>query len=258
MSEWVYVVAVMAVAIGGWWVRSLSVSGAIATMFVGLAVAAGFSWKGLFVLGAFFISSSFWSNFQQQKKLKLLEKIEKGSRRDYIQVLANGSIPAVISLCSIYFSSIPWLDMFIISIAAANADTWASEIGSLSKQSPRLITTWKKVEAGTSGAVTLLGTLAALGGALFIAVVSSSLWSGVPIAVISIFGFFGSFFDTYLGAVWQTTYRCVVCGIETEKKYHCMRETVRIKGCRFINNDIVNWLSIMCSLIVYFFVTKLK
>jgi uncharacterized protein (TIGR00297 family) len=258
MNEWVYVVAVIAVAIGGWWVRSLSVSGAIATVFVGLAVAEGFSWKGLVVLGAFFISSSFWSNFQQRKKLKFLEKIEKGSRRDYIQVLANGSIPAVISLFSIYFSSVPWLDMFIISIAAANADTWASEIGSLSKQSPRLITTWKKVEAGTSGAVTLLGTLAALGGAVFIAVVSSWLWSGIPIVIISIFGFFGNFFDTYLGAVWQTTYRCVVCGIETEKKHHCMRETVRIKGYRFINNDIVNWLSIMCSIIVYFFVTKLQ
>lgn len=257
MNEWVYVAAIIAVAIGGWWICSLSVSGAVATVFVGLAVVLGFSWKGLLILGAFFVSSSCWSQFQQKRKTKMLEKIEKGAQRDYIQVLANGSIPAALSLLSIYFPSPHWLDMFIISIAAANADTWASEIGSLGRRPPRLLTTWEKVEAGTSGAVTMLGTCAALAGAFFIAVVGSFLWPNIPVVTVSFFGLLGSFFDTWFGAVWQTTYRCQICGIETEKKEHCGQKTVRIKGYRLINNDVVNWLSILSSIIVYLFVTKL-
>lgn len=258
MNEWMYVAAVLTVAIGGFFVHSLSVSGAVATVFIGLAVAAGFSWKGLCLLGVFFVSSSFWSHFRHQQKQKLVEKVEKGAQRDYIQVLANGSIPAAISLLSLVFPSSLWQAMFIVSIAAANADTWASEIGSTSQQPPRLITTWKKVEPGTSGAVTLLGTFASFFGALVIAIASSQLWKDVPIFVVTIIGFLGSLFDTYFGAVWQAMYRCDVCGIETEKRAHCGKKTVRIKGVRFIDNNLVNWLSIACSSIVYFFVTKLQ
>ncbi|WP_027407799.1 DUF92 domain-containing protein [Anoxybacteroides tepidamans] len=255
MSEWGYLIAIAAVAVGGFLVRSLSVSGAVATVLVGLAVAYGFSWKGLLLLGAFFASSSFWSHFRKQQKQRVAEKVEKGSQRDYIQVLANGSIPAFIGILSFLFPSSIWEGMFVVSIAAANADTWASEIGSISRHRPRLITTWKKTEPGTSGAVTMLGTLASFSGALVIAVIGAYLWSSISVVMISVIGFFGSVFDTYMGAVWQALYRCRVCGIETEKKEHCNKETVQIKGKPLINNDLVNWLAIACSTAVYFFVT---
>ena len=48
--------------------------------------------------------------------------------------------------------------------AAANADTWSSELGILSKSPPFLITTFKAVPPGTNGAVSILGLLAAIGG----------------------------------------------------------------------------------------------
>ncbi|MCZ0754620.1 DUF92 domain-containing protein [Anoxybacillus sp. J5B_2022] len=258
MNEWLYMAAVLIVAIGGFFVRSLSLSGAAATVLVGMAVAVSFSWQGLCLLGVFFVTSSFWSHFRHQQKQKLAEKVEKGAQRDYVQVLANGSIPAGISLISLAFPSPLWHVLFVVSLAAANADTWASEIGSVSRETPRLITTWKKVDPGTSGAVTMAGTLASYFGALLIAVVGFLLWHDVPIVTVSLFGLFGSLIDTYFGAVWQAAYRCTVCGMETEKRKHCGRQTVRIKGRDWFNNDVVNWLAIFCSIIVYFLVTKLQ
>ncbi|HZG60519.1 MAG TPA: DUF92 domain-containing protein [Anoxybacillus sp.] len=258
MNEWIYIVITFIVAFGGWLVRSLSVSGAVAAFFVGLLISLGFEWKGLIMLGAFFVSSSLWSKFQKHKKMSILEKVEKGDQRDYVQVLANGSVPALISLIYFFSPSTLWLEMFIVSIAAANSDTWASEIGSLSKQPPRLITTWKIVERGTSGGMTWLGTIAAIGGALFVGIVSYVLWHDIHLVFVGLFGFLGSMIDTWMGAVCQINYRCAVCGLETEKKQHCGQRTMRLKGGHFINNDMVNWLSITFATILYFFVTKLQ
>jgi uncharacterized protein (TIGR00297 family) len=257
MIEWVYVGITLLAAVGGLMIHSLSISGAIAAFFVGVFISFGFEWKGLVLLGVFFVSSSLWSKFQNQKKESLHEKVEKGECRDYMQVLANGSVPALISLIYIFSPSTIWLEMFIVSLAAANADTWASEIGSISKQPPRLITTWKMVEPGTSGGVTILGTISALAGAFFIAMVSYFLWRDIHFLYITLFGFLGSMIDTWLGAVWQKNYRCAVCGLETEKKQHCGHVTVGLKGFRFMNNDMVNWLSIGSTTILYAFVTKL-
>lgn len=252
-NEWLYAFASAMVAIGGLFVRSLSISGAMATVLVGTIVGKAFSWKGMILLGVFFISSSVWSKIGKKRKKKLTEKVEKGERRDYIQVFANGGVAAFISLLAIFHPSSLWLDLFIISIAAANADTWASEIGGLSRQAPRLLTNFKKVEAGTSGAVTLLGTIAAFLGAAFIGAASAIQWKDISVITIAFFGWLGSFFDTLFGAVWQAVYRCPACGLETERKEHCGQQTMHIKGCRFVNNDVVNALSIACSTIVYLF-----
>jgi uncharacterized protein (TIGR00297 family) len=250
-NEWMYAFASAVVAIGGLLVRSLSISGAMATVLVGTIVGKAFSWKGMMLLGVFFVSSSFWSKIGKKRKQKLAEKVEKGERRDYIQVLANGGVAALISFLAISNPSSLWLDLFIISIAAANADTWASEIGSLSRQTPRLLTNFKQVEAGTSGAVTLLGMIASFLGAAFIGIMSAIQWKDISIVTIACFGWLGSFFDTLFGAVWQAVYRCPVCGLETERKEHCQQPTVHIKGCRFVNNDVVNALSIACCTTIY-------
>ena len=56
-----------------------------------------------------------------------------------------------------------WL-AFAASLAAVNADKWATELGGLNPTFPRLITSWKPVERGTSWAVSIYGTLATAGG----------------------------------------------------------------------------------------------
>lgn len=143
-------------------------------------------WKGLVVLGAFFFSSILLSKWKSKVKEPSEERLAKGSRRDWRQVLANGG-PAVLFLIIYHFErDIQWLWAFIAAIAAANADTWASEIGIVGKKKPISVKTWKQVEKGVSGAVSLVGTAGAVGGAAWIAVIAYLLY--LP-SLLSVIGF---------------------------------------------------------------------
>lgn len=173
------------------------------------------------------------------------EKHAKGSQRDFQQVLANGGMAAIISVLYGVFQVESLLIAFCVFIATSNSDTWASEIGSLSKNRPYSVRSFSVVEKGTSGAVSLLGTMAAIMGALIIAFSSYVIFhlELYELWVIFLFGFIGNVIDTFLGAYVQALYRCSVCGVETEKTVHCHRGTTLIRGGKFFNNDFVNFVS---------------
>lgn len=241
---------IIIVCVIGYYLKVLTLSGVIAAMLVGISIQIGFGMKGLILLGLFFGSSSVWSKFQQSKKKLYQEKLEKGERRDYVQVLANGGISALISLFAIIYPASIWLFIFMVCLASANADTWASEIGSLSKSKPFFITTLKRVDAGTSGAVSLLGIIAAMAGAFLIAFSGLLLWNQLSfklLLIITLLGFIGNLIDTLLGALFQVKYICEQCQLETEKTYHCNRPTVKSRGISCLNNDVVNFLSILLA-----------
>lgn len=93
---------------------------------------------------------------------------------------------------------------FFAAISASLADTLSSEIGILSKTKPWLITTLKRVEPGTDGAVSELGLLAAVGGAVIISVLGFLF--GVSVArtlIVVVAGVLGSLFDSLMGATIQ-------------------------------------------------------
>ena len=152
---------------------------------------------------------------------------------------------SIFSILYYFEPSMIWLIGFTVSLASANSDTWASEIGSLSKKNPIYIRTFKQVEKGTSGAVSILGSTAALIGSLLIALVSFVLFplNIYHLFIIFTFGFIGNIVDTLFGAYYQKVFICHQCGIETEKNNHCQQPTVRIKGYRLVDNDMVNFLS---------------
>nr|WP_284521650.1 DUF92 domain-containing protein [Cytobacillus pseudoceanisediminis] len=118
---------------------------------------------------------------------------------------ANGGIAAIASIIHLLIPSPVWLIAFLIGLAAANSDTWASEIGSLSQKPPISLRTWKPAETGTSGAVSILGTIAALSGSFTIALLSFMLFSVslYEVMLIGIFGFAGNLIDSILGAFFR-------------------------------------------------------
>lgn len=251
-GELLIYVLIAVMVILGYTARLLTVSGAAAAYVVGIFTVLGLGLKGLFILALFFASSSFWSKIKSSNKRKAEEMLVKGSRRDWQQVLANGGLAAISS--ALYFATDDslWLLGFCVCNAAANSDTWASEVGSMSRVKPFFIKTFKRVERGTSGAVSLLGTTAAVLGSFVIAVASYyffHLTEGEFLFILFL-GFTGNVVDTLLGAFVQASYQCSVCGIKTEKPFHCGRKTNLIKGIPFLNNDTVNFLSGLSALLL--------
>jgi uncharacterized protein (TIGR00297 family) len=232
-------VAVMARAVG-----SLSTSGALAAVEVGTAaVAGGYAWGVLLV--AFFVSSSVLSHWGRARKdARTQSLLEQGSKRDALQVLANGAAFAIAALGAALFPELResvWKPFGAGALAAAAADTWATEIGVLFGREPRSIL-GGTVSPGTSGGVTVPGSLAALAGAVFIAAIAILLKWSVSVAVAAVIGgIIGAFADSLLGATVQSRRWCERCDTDTEREVHsCGQSTRHHRGWAWMTNDTVN------------------
>ncbi len=224
---------------------SLNKSGAVAASISGGLIFGfgGLPWAVLLL--TFFISSSLLSKAFRERKQKISEKFSKGSKRDWAQVAANGGLGALLVICHFIQPDNGWSWIaFAGAMATVNADTWATEIGVLSRKSPILITTGERVDPGTSGAVTWLGTGATIAGALLVGVLAAIFSGGLPIILAAAFGgLVGSIFDSVLGATIQAIYYCPTCQKETERHptHTCGTSTHQIRGWKWLDNDLVNF-----------------
>jgi uncharacterized protein (TIGR00297 family) len=271
LADWIIgLLGSLLIVMLAYWKRSLSFSGAAAACILGTTMYAlgSLAWFGTLI--AFFISSTLLSKMKQKRKSAAESGFAKGSRRDAGQVAANGGIGLLLCAASAIWPDPIWWTMYIGVMAAVNSDTWATEIGGLSRSMPRSIVNGKRVTAGTSGGITWLGLTASAAGGIFIGAAAwicvqlggppftSLVGSGagqltdwgshsvllIPLLVTGLSaGLIGSLFDSWLGATAQVMYRCPVCGKEVEKNLHCHTVTVRIRGLSWLNNDAVNAIS---------------
>ena len=237
-------------AVLAWRSKNLSTSGAISATVLGTIVLGlgGWTWGAL--LYGFFTSASALSKLFVRRKSNLDAAFSKGSQRDAGQVIANGGFCGAFVLLHLLLPDAEWVWLgFAGTLAAANADTWGTEIGVLSKRQPRLITSLKPVPRGTAGAVTLDGTLASLGGALFIGLLAvlvtpmpSLMDAAARIMLIALAGLVGAQVDSFFSATKQAMYYCPSCDQETEhsESHSCGTHTEYKRGWRWFNNDLVN------------------
>lgn len=242
--------------IGGaaYWRRSLSASGWLGAVLVGTLTFGFGGWPWGLTLIAFFITSSALSHYKEaQKERRAAEKFAKGGRRDLGQTLANGGLGA---LCAVAYAllgqPVALLAAFAGLMATVTADTWATELGVLSPHRPRLITTGRPVEPGTSGGVTLFGTGAAAAGALLIGLVLAGLlYAGRPdlapqlwvVLAALLGGIGGALIDSLLGATVQAIY-AYPDGRETERAHSRDGQPNRfLRGWPWLTNDLVNLVS---------------
>lgn len=234
----------------------LRASGAMAAVVVGtISVAAGWDWvSGLL---AFFVATSALSAIGASEKRGRTESIvEKLAGRDAWQVLANGGVFTGAAVAFIRTRDPSWMIAGFGALAAATSDSWSTEIGTLTRAVPRSITTGRSIPAGTSGGITIVGTLAGVGGAAFISLVSLMAdWGPWVAACVFIGGIIGSTVDSILGATVQMRRRCIACGAFTERRVHnCGGSTRLVRGIRGFDNDGVNVAATLVgALIAYLF-----
>jgi uncharacterized membrane protein len=151
-------------------------------------------------------------------------------------------------MLQVILPSVPWLAAGAGALAASAADTWGTEIGMLSKSSPRMITTWRTVPTGTSGGVSAIGLGAIVAGALFISLAAWLVHRNVYMALaVSLGGLAGALVDSISGALWQSRRICAQCNCATERLVHdCGTRTERAGGIGWLNNDGVN---AVCTLV---------
>jgi len=234
------------IAAAGYRARALTLDGAVAAVAVGTAVFGFGGPRWAVVMIGFFVLSSGLSRAGKRRKRSVERFVEKGSRRDAVQVLANGGVAALLAVVHQIGGVGYSFPAYLGAMAAATADTWSTEIGALSVSPPRSILTGKSVEPGSSGGVTLLGLLAALGGGLAIGLIGGVASRNAPqlILVGLVAGLGGSVADSLLGASIQRTYRCPNCLTLTERAVHdCGTTTVPLRGWAVVNNDTVNGLT---------------
>ena len=222
--------------------RALSTSGAVAAALVGTAaVAAGWDWGALLV--AFFVASSLLSRVRREQKTASADGIVgKSDERDAVQVLANGAVFALAAAAFVAAPGPAWQAVGAGALAAAAADTWATEIGMLSPRPPRSIVTLHLVPPGTSGGVTLLGFLGGALGAAFIEMAALLLqWPQDVVVAVLVGGLAVTLADSLLGALVQQRRWCDACDRATERPVHrCGARTRIVGGIGWLDNDGVN------------------
>jgi uncharacterized protein (TIGR00297 family) len=241
-----------AIALGAYRARALTLSGAVAAIVVG---ALSFAFGGLLVAAAiiiFFASGSVLGRLGNATADRARRLAAKDAQRDAAQVGANGAVAVLCAIAAGVAALLGWPHSARLSvaavcaIAAASGDTWSTEIGAFARGATRRITDLRPVHAGTSGGITLLGTVAApLGGAVVggAGIFSSGLLPlSVWVGICALAGLAGSLFDSVLGATLQALWRCPMCQTTAETRVHsgCSSPAELVRGLSWLDNDGVN------------------
>lgn len=235
--------------------RSVDPSGAVIGTALGAALLLAGGISAYMLLVAFFVSSTVLGSLVG-RRLPPNGIEAKGRQRDGIQVLANCGAAVLGALGYSLTGSMAFLAALAAGFASANADTWASELGVLSRRLPRSILSFKEESAGTSGAVSLLGLVASALGSGFIGLVfalafapihgfSQALWAAVGLAFL--WGFLGALVDSFLGSAFQAKYNSVENGAYTERPKDGSRPNTLVGGLAWVTNDTVNALSTLVA-----------
>ena len=223
------------VSVAGWRGNLLTPFGAVAATGVGTAIIHGAGWRGATLLGAFFGSSNALGRLAEPPGT-----IAISAARNERQVVANGGVAALCAL-AVPAAGARALTACAGALAAATADTWATEVGSRSRVTPRLLLSRASVERGVSGGVTPAGLAAAVAGASYIATLSALIGARRSTLAVAIAGVAGALLDSLLGETLQERRSCPVCDRPTEASvHHCGAATVHVGGVRGIDNDAVN------------------
>ena len=209
-----------------------------------IALTAGWPWGSFLV--AWFVTASALSRWGRLVKAQRTGVVtEKGVARDAGQVVAKGGVFAVLALASLLApASDSWAPVAgAAALAAAGSDTAATEVGTLWGGTPLSLRTGRRAPPGTSGAVSLAGTIGMVVCAVWFAGLAAAVGLIAPseAALVAAAGVSGALADTLMGAWVQARRYCPTCARDTEQPVHrCGTGTVPSGGLSWLTNDRVN------------------
>tara|TARA_B100001996_G_C18666987_1_gene595232 strand:+ start:132 stop:1454 length:1323 start_codon:yes stop_codon:yes gene_type:complete len=230
-----------------YYLKSVSRSGFYGGLIMGILITMYGGWVYVFPLGLFFILSSILGKIVKELSFQKVYR----EKRDIIQVYANGGICLLLCIISFFLDShVLILPMFLASVASATADTWGTEFGKISKKLPISIITFKTVEHGMSGGITVIGTIGSFIGATIISLASWLLLQiSIKISIaITLIGFVSAILDSILGAIAQAKFETQNGEIIENQ----ISGANLISGYKWIDNNMVNLLNTLIAPIIMF------
>ena len=223
--------------------KHLSLDGFLSsTLMAGLILGFG-GLKYVLPTAIFFILSTLLSKIGP-KNLR-----ESKSGRNISQVFANGGVGLVLCVINHFYQTELIYYMFLASIAAANSDTWATEIGKLSRTRPRDIISGRSLYRGESGGITFIGLMGSISGSFVIASIGYFLDINTSyLIMVFISGFIGSLFDSILGSTLQSRFILIDGKTIKEKKE---QDSYLYSGLLSFNNNSVNFLCTLSAPIFF-------
>lgn len=221
--------------------HAITIDGIIMGLFIGLTI---YKYGGFYLLMnliAFFVLGSLVSKIQNDIKSYGEKFQEHTGPRNWVQVCSNALPVAVLTLMLRFMPSIQEFKLIGFALfATCFADTFASELGMLSKGKVVSITRFKPLQPGVSGGVTLMGTLAGLLGSIISSVFAVREFGLYGFVFVSIMGFVGMIIDSVLGDIFQRKYKD-----ETGNLRDFTLDSPEVGGVKFISNNAVNFISLI-------------
>jgi len=190
----------------GYRARAVSMSGTIAGAIVGTVIWIGGGAPAWTLLFASFFAATVTSRLGLARKARLGIAEERGGRRGAGNAIANCGIAVAAAIAAI---TTPYGGMALVALAAAltagGSDTVASEIGKAWGRRTFLVTSFRRVPAGTPGAMSIEGTLAGIVAAFALAGLAAALQLVAPMAIVPIVvaATVGALVESALGATLE-------------------------------------------------------
>ena len=201
------VVLNVGVATAGYLARTVTVAGAVTGAVIGLAVYLGTGWEGWTLLFASFLGTALatFAGFRRKARAGIAE--ERGGRRGPGNAIANTGIAAWAALLCLGVAqpSLAKLAM-VAALVTSASDSVASEIGKAWGRTTWLLAGLRRVSPGTSGAISLEGTLAGIAAALILASLAVALqlipshWTGQVVLAATV----AALVEGALGAAFES------------------------------------------------------
>jgi uncharacterized protein (TIGR00297 family) len=199
----------VAVAIAGWYARTVTGTGAVTGAVIGIVIFATTRWLGWAILMLAFLAAAVTTRLGRTRKQLLGIAEARGGRRGPANAIANTGVAAWAALLSRGMAQPELDELAVLAMVAAlttgASDTVASEIGKAWGRHTWLVTGFRPVPPGTSGAVSAEGTVAGVLAAALLAGAAARLGLITPgaVAVVVVAATVASLVEGALGATLE-------------------------------------------------------